>query len=84
VVAGADDLAGVITAEDRAFLIRRALQIMRSDFELTTWRACWERVVAGRPAAEVAADLGVAVEVVYSATYRVIRRLRRELAGAWG
>ena len=83
-VAGADDLAGVITAEDRAFLIRRALQIMRTDFEPTTWRACWERVVAGRPAAEVAAEFGVGVAVVYSATYRVIRRLRGELAGAWG
>ena len=83
-VAGADDLAAVITAEDRALLIRRALQVMRTDFEPTTWRACWERVVAGRPAAEVAAELGVAVAVVYSATYRVIRRLRSELAGAWG
>jgi RNA polymerase sigma-70 factor (ECF subfamily) len=83
-VAGADDLAAVITAEDRAFLVRRALQIMRTDFEPATWRACWERVAAGRPPAEVAAELGVAVEVVYAATYRVIRRLRSELAGAWG
>ena len=83
-VAGADDLAGVITTEDRDFLIRRALQIMQTDFEPTTWRACWERVVAGRPAAEVAAELGVTVEAVYSATYRVIRRLRSELADAWG
>jgi RNA polymerase sigma-70 factor (ECF subfamily) len=48
-VAGADDLAAVITTEDRDFLIRRALQIMQTDFEATTWRACWERVVAGRP-----------------------------------
>ena len=73
----------VITTEDRDFLIRRALQIMQTDFEPTTWRACWERVVADRPAAEVAAELGVSVEVVYAATYRVIRRLRSELAGAW-
>jgi RNA polymerase sigma-70 factor (ECF subfamily) len=83
-VAGADDLDVVITTEDRDFLIRRALQIMQTDFEPTTWRACWERVVAGRPAAEVAAELGVSVAVVRSATYRVIRRLRSELAGAWG
>ena len=83
-VARADDLALVITAEDRDFLLRRALQIMRTDFEPTTWRACWERVAAGRPAAEVAAELGVGVGVVYSATYRVIRRLRSELGGAWG
>jgi RNA polymerase sigma-70 factor (ECF subfamily) len=82
-VAGDDDLTVVITTEDRDFLIRRALQIMQTDFEPTTWRACWERVVADRPAAEVAAELGVSVEVVYAATYRVIRRLRSELAGAW-
>ena len=83
-VAGADDLAVVIAAEDRAFLVRRAMQIMRTDFEPATWRACWERVVAGRPAAEVAAELGVSVAVVHSATYRVIRRLRSELADPWG
>jgi RNA polymerase sigma-70 factor (ECF subfamily) len=83
-VAGVDDLAGVITTEDHDFLIRRALQIMRTNFEPTTWRACWERVVAGRPAAEVAAELSVSVAVVYSATYRVIRRLRSELADPWG
>ena len=83
-VAGEDDLAVVIRTEDRGFLIRRALQIMQTDFEPTTWRACWESVVADRPAAEVAAELGVGVEVVYAATYRVIRRLRSELAGAWG
>ena len=41
-------------------------------------------LAAGRPAAEVAAELGVAVAVVNSATYRVIRHLRSELAGAWG
>jgi DNA-directed RNA polymerase specialized sigma24 family protein len=82
-VAGAEDLAVVITTEHRDFLIRRALQIMGTDFEPTTRRACWERVVAGRPAAEVAAELGVTVTVVNSAAYRVIRRLRSELAGAW-
>jgi RNA polymerase sigma-70 factor, ECF subfamily len=83
-VAEADDLAVQITTEDRDFLNGRALQIMQTDFEPTTWRACWERVVADRHAVEVAAELGVSVEVVYSATYRVIRRLRSELAGAWG
>jgi RNA polymerase sigma-70 factor (ECF subfamily) len=82
-IAGADDVAEVITTDDRNFIIRRALQIMQTDFEPTTWRACWERVVADRPAAEVAAELGVGVAVVYSATYRVIKHLRSELAGAW-
>jgi RNA polymerase sigma-70 factor (ECF subfamily) len=82
-VAGDDDLAERSASHDRDLLIRRALQVMQADFEPTTWRACWESVAADRPAAEVAAELGVSVDVVYSATYRVIRRLRGELAGAW-
>lgn len=79
----ADDPEARGAADDRQFLIRRALQIMQADFEPSTWRACWEAVAVDRPAAEVAAELGVSVDVVYAATYRVIRRLRRELAGAW-
>jgi RNA polymerase sigma-70 factor (ECF subfamily) len=82
-VTGEDRLAQVDAAEDRNFLIDRALQIMRSDFAPTTWRACWESVAVGRPAAEVAAELGVRVDVVYAASHRVIRRLRCELSGAW-
>jgi RNA polymerase sigma-70 factor (ECF subfamily) len=68
-------------AEYRQELIRRALEIMQSEFEPTTWKACWEFVVSGRPAVEVAGELGVSVEVVYSAKSRVLRRLREELAG---
>ena len=78
-----DALGDVTAADDRKFLLRRALQVMRSDFEPTTWRACWEHVAAGRPAAEVAAELGVSVDVVYAASCRVIRRLRGELDGLW-
>jgi RNA polymerase sigma-70 factor, ECF subfamily len=82
-IAADDDLSDVAEDEARTLLMRRALQIMRSDFEPTTWRACWEAVACGRAAAEVADELGVSVDVVYSASYRVIRRLRNELAGAW-
>jgi RNA polymerase sigma-70 factor (ECF subfamily) len=82
-IAGNDELGEVVAAEERNILIRRALQIMHSDFEPTTWRACWEAVACDRPAAEVADELGVSVDVVYSASYRVIRRLRKELADAW-
>lgn len=67
--------------EYRQRLVQRALQIMQAEFEPTTWKACWESVVSGRPAAEVAAELGVRVEVVYGAKSRVLRRLREELGG---
>jgi RNA polymerase sigma-70 factor (ECF subfamily) len=38
-------------------------------------------VVAGRPAADVAAELGLSVDAVYAAKARVLRRLRQELSG---
>ena len=78
-----NDIDELVETESRNLLIQRALQIMQSDFEPTTWRACWENVAADRPAADVAAELGISVDVVYAASYRVIRRLRTELAGMW-
>jgi RNA polymerase sigma-70 factor (ECF subfamily) len=59
----------------------RALRLMRAEFGEVTWRACWEQVVHDRPAAEVARELGVTVNVAYLARSRVLARLRQELAG---
>jgi RNA polymerase sigma-70 factor (ECF subfamily) len=67
--------------EYREQLVRRAMQIMQAEFEPATWKACWETVVSGRSPKEVAAELGVSVDVVYGAKSRVLRRLRQELAG---
>lgn len=66
-------------AEYRQYLVGRALDLMRTDFEPTTWRACWEHVVLGRPAHDVAAELGITPNAVYIARSRVLRRLREEL-----
>ena len=79
--AGPDDLEALWEAEYRQSLAGRALDIMRSDFQETTWKACWEMVVAGRPAAVVAAELGLTVGAVYAAKFRVLERLRSELRG---
>jgi RNA polymerase sigma-70 factor (ECF subfamily) len=65
----------------RRYLVGRALRIMQADFQPATWKACWELVIAGRPAAEVAAELGLNVAGVYAARHRVLGRLRQELAG---
>ena len=59
----------------------RALRLMQTEFTPTTWKACWETVVQGRPAAEVAQELGITENAVYLAKCRVLRRLRQELAG---
>lgn len=68
-------------SEYRRYLVGRALQLMQADFQPATWKACWETVVQGRPAGEVAAELGMSPAAVYAATSRVLRRLRHELDG---
>jgi len=80
-VTGADDLEGLWEAEYEQHLVNRALRIMKADFQETTWKACWETVAAGRPAAAVAAELGLTLGAVYAAKVRVVERLRRELQG---
>src|SRR5262245_56049610 len=82
-----DEIAAPATAEAvwdteyREQLARRALELMQTDFHPTTWKACWELVVSGRPAAEVAAELGITVGSAYAAKFRVLARLRQDLAG---
>jgi RNA polymerase sigma-70 factor, ECF subfamily len=68
-------------AEYRRSLVSLALNIMQIEFSPKTWRACWEHVVADRPAKEVAAELGISIGSVYVAKSRVMCRLREELQG---
>lgn len=67
--------------EYRAVLARRALEIMRGDFAEPTWTACWRIVVENHAVSEVAADLKMTEGAVRAAKFRVLDRLRRELAG---
>jgi RNA polymerase sigma-70 factor (ECF subfamily) len=71
----------VSETEYRHWLVGRALELMRAEFQPTTWKACWECVVNSRPAADVAAELGISVGAVYMAKSRVLSRLRQELTG---
>ena len=77
----APELPALEEAEYRDYLVGRALQVMQAEFQPVTWQACWQFVVEGRPAAEVAAELGVTPNAVYLAKARVLRRLREELQG---
>ena len=76
-----DDVEAFWEAEYRQHLVRRALAVMHADFEERTWKACWEIVVSGRAAAEVAEELGMTIGAVYAAKLRVLDRLRQELHG---
>jgi RNA polymerase sigma-70 factor (ECF subfamily) len=80
-VAAPENLDCFGEAEYRQRLVSRALQLMQTEFAPRTWKACYEHVVVGRPAAEVAAELGIAVGTVYVAKSRVLSRLRQELQG---
>jgi len=68
-------------AEYRQRLVGQALRLMRAEFQPTTWQACWEHVVSGKSAAEVARDLGLTPGAVRAAKFRVLCRLRQELNG---
>jgi RNA polymerase sigma-70 factor, ECF subfamily len=67
--------------EYRQYLVSRAMEIMVGSFQPVTWRACWENVVGGRDAEDVARELGITVNAVYVAKSKVLRRLRQELNG---
>jgi RNA polymerase sigma-70 factor (ECF subfamily) len=57
------------------------LDSIRLEFTLPTWHAFEATVRDRRPAAEVAADLGLSVNAVLLAKSRVLRRLRQKAAG---
>ena len=65
--------------QERLLLVRRALGLLRTDFEENTWRAFWRTAVDGLPAAEVADELNMSSAAVRKAKSRVLQRLREEL-----
>jgi RNA polymerase sigma-70 factor, ECF subfamily len=67
--------------EFRRQLLQRALRLMQRDFPEKTWQACWAVVVEGKATADVAAELGMTVGAVHAARFRVLTRLREEMAG---
>jgi RNA polymerase sigma-70 factor (ECF subfamily) len=80
-VAVPDDISVLQEEEYRVHLVGRASRLMRKDFQPATWQAFWEHGVLKRPAAEVAAELGLTPAAVYCAKCRVLERLRLELRG---
>jgi RNA polymerase sigma-70 factor (ECF subfamily) len=60
-------------------LYRRALDLVRSEFEDRSWQAFWRTAVDGQPPADVAAELGMSAVAVRKAKSRVLRRLKDEM-----
>jgi RNA polymerase sigma-70 factor (ECF subfamily) len=66
---------------DTQRLYRRALELLKAEFEQKTW-TCFLRLTADEAApADVANELGMTVGAVYNAKCKVLRRLREELSG---
>jgi RNA polymerase sigma-70 factor (ECF subfamily) len=80
-VAIEDNVQETAEKEYRAYLIARALGLMRAELPEREWGICQEYLVKGRAAVEVARELTVTVNQVYLAKSRILRRLRRLLEG---
>lgn len=79
--ADSDGTEWFVESEYRTFLVQRARDLLKPDFEQKTWDACWLYVAEGHSAAEVAEQLGISENAVRLAKCRVLSRLRQELDG---
>jgi RNA polymerase sigma-70 factor (ECF subfamily) len=70
-----------LAAYDDRLVCRRAVELIRAEFEDTTFQAFWRVVVEDERPADVAAALGLSVNAVYLAKSRVLRRTREEFEG---
>lgn len=66
-------------APSTACLSRRALEMIRAEFEVRTWDAFWRVSIDGQLASDVASELKMSVPAVYMAKYRILRRFRQVL-----
>ena len=65
-----------------SYLVRRALELIRADFQPTTWQAFWECVMTEQDAAVVAAKLGSEPRCrLPGQVSSAPARLRQDLAG---
>lgn len=57
-------------------ILRRALEMVRGEFEDRSWQAFWRAAVEGHAPAEIAIDLGVSPAAVRQSKSRILRRLK--------
>lgn len=65
--------------EEVGGLYRRAMELVRGEFEERTWTAFWRAAVEGQSPPDIAADMGVTPAAIRKAKSRVLHRLRQEL-----
>jgi RNA polymerase sigma-70 factor (ECF subfamily) len=67
-------------ADERQALFRRALELVRGQFEEKTWQAFWRTVIDGSSPEDVATELHLSAAAVRKHKSRVLQRLRSEFA----
>ena len=72
------DLARQWDRDHDRYVFGKLLAIVEGDFEPSTWQAFTRFAVEGRPAAQVAGELGVTESAVVQAKFRILKRLREE------
>ncbi len=73
-----DDLAREWDLDHDRHVFERLIAIARPDFEANTWEAFRRFAEEGRPAVEVARELGITENAVLLAKSRILKRLRKE------
>jgi RNA polymerase sigma-70 factor (ECF subfamily) len=72
------DLARQWDQDHDRHVFGKLLALVRADFQPATWEAFTRFALDGRPAAQVAAEMGMSESAVMQAKFRVLRRLRQE------
>src|SRR5262245_57567428 len=75
------DLARQWDRDHDEHVVRKLLATVEPDFEPRTWQAFTRFALDGRPAAEVAQELGISESAVVQAKFRILKRLREEAGG---
>ncbi len=75
-----DNMDEVFEREHQQYLLQTGLKQIRPEFKEQTWQAFYHVAIEGRPAAEVAAELGTTANAIYIARCKVLRRLKEHLA----
>lgn len=67
--------------DDESVLVRRAIELIRSDFSDSSWICFRRMVLEDCSAVEIAEDMQMSAKAVRQAKYRVLHRLREEFEG---